>query len=350
LEFKSLGYALLSFGYILLTSGGAVIGALYFNHPAEGVILGQAMGAGLIDIIGIIVLWKRFKVGFHFRTFKSMVRFSLPLVPASFLLLGGQQLPKLILSVYGNLEDVGIYGLAVQIAGFAGLAVLGVQTAITPAVLVNHHKDETPGMLGKLFENFTTVSLMFCTFLSVFAKELILVFSTPAYARAANYVPLIAFSIALNSMYIFFPGKIIRGKSIAQLLASSGGFLAAVISGLILIKIDGIRGAAISTLFSAISFFFIWYKISQQLYYLPVNWFKISKSILLSIVVCCIGFFLISSGINFFSIALKCLILMLFTFLIARGNITKLWDRYGKGYKFLNSLNAGKSRSSYDKK
>lgn len=327
LEFKTKGYALITLGYVLLTSIGAIAGASFFKHPAEGVILGQASGAAIIDIISILMLWNRFRAPFSKDKLREMLRFSLPLVPAGLLLLGGQQVPKFILSMYGSLEDVGIYGLAYQIAGFSALAVLGVQTAITPSVLTNHEAPETPGMLGKLFENFSIVALLFCAFLTVFASELVMIFSVPSYGRAANFVPVLAFGIALNNLYIFFPGKIIKGKSVSQLIASAGAFLVAIVTGLLLTRFDGVRGAAISTLISAATFFLIWCGISQKLYHLPVNWIKMLVVTLITALACAISIFFIPAGLTFYTITIKCGLLILLTCIIAWDYLLLWWKR-----------------------
>jgi O-antigen/teichoic acid export membrane protein len=328
IEFESNRYAILTLGYVLLTSFGAIGGALLFHHPAEGVILGQATGAAIIDIAGVLAHWKRFRVGFDMTRLREMLKFSLPLVPAGLLLLGGQQVPKFILSAYGSLEDVGIYGLAYQIAGFSALAVLGVQTAITPSVLANHQEPGTPDMLGRLFESFTVVALILCSFLSIFAHELVMVFSVPSYGRAANFVPLLAFAIALNNLYIFFPGKIIKGKSTSQLIASTGSFLAAIITGLLLVRFDGVRGAAIATLISAAAFFFIWCYISQKLYALPVNWLKMFIATALTALVCAVGIYFIPAGLSFYVIVMKCGLLILFICLVAWKYLFEWWRRF----------------------
>ncbi len=327
LEFKSQWYAILTLGYVLLTSFGAIGGALFFHNPAEGVIFGQSAGAAIIDIVGILVLWKRFRIGFNMNKLREMLKFSLPLVPAGLLLLGGQQVPKFILSMYGSLEDVGIYGLAYQIAGFSALAVLGVQTAITPSVLANHHESETPKLLGRLFEGFTIVALLLCSSLSIFAHELVMIFSVPSYGSAANFVPFLAFAIALNNLYIFFPGKIIKGKSASQLIASAGSFLVAVAAGLLLIRFDGVRGATLATLLSGATFFFIWCYISQKLYRLPVNWLKLIMATVFTAVVCAVGIFLIPAGITFYVVVLKCGLLFLFSCIIAWNYISEWWKK-----------------------
>ncbi|HMI79761.1 MAG TPA: lipopolysaccharide biosynthesis protein [Ferruginibacter sp.] len=328
LEFKTREYAALTFGYVLLISSGAIIGAMISDRPAEAVILGQATGAAVIDIIAVAMLWRRFSSGFSFKKLREMLRFSLALVPSGLLLLGGQQVPKFILGMYGDLEDVGIYGLAYQIAGFSALAVLGVQTAITPSVLANHEEAGTPKMLGKLFEGFTIVALLLCSFLSIFAHELVMVFSTSSYARAAHFVPFLAFAIALNNLYIFFPGKIIRGKSAAQLVASAGSFVVALAAGLVFIKLDGLRGATVATLLAAATFFFIWCYISQRLYHLPVNWLKLFLAIVLTAAVCAIGIILVPPGITFKIVFIKCGLLILFACSIGWNYISAWWKRY----------------------
>lgn len=328
LEFKSRWYAALTLGFVVLTSCGAVIGAIYYTQPTEGVIFGQAAGAFIVSIIGMIILWKRLNTGFSVIKLKQMLKFSLPLVPAGLLLIAGQHVAKFILGIYGNLEDVGIFGLAYQIAGFSGLAILGVQTAITPSILANHHQNETPKMLGRLFDIFTIVSLIFCSFLSVFSHELVLIFSTPSYIRAADLVPFFAFAIALNGLYIFFPGKIIKGKSVKQLSASIGSFLTALGTGFILIRMDGVRGASLSVLFSSAVFFFIWCYISQKLYHLPIKWFKLLKSTVLAAIVCTVGLYLIPSGIIVYALIMKCILLLLFACVIGWNYLLEIWNKY----------------------
>ncbi len=330
LEFKSSAYALLTIIYVALTIFGAILGALLYRNSAKAVIFGQAAGATVADVIGIIMLWGSFRSGLDTTKLKQMLKYSLPLVPAGLLLIGGQQIPKFILSTYGSLADVGIYGLAYQIAGFSALAVLGVQTAITPSILSNHEKEETPRMLGDLFEGFVVVAFILCSALSIFSNELIMVFSSPNYAGAAKLVPILAFSIVLNAFYIFFPGKFIKGRSKAQLIPSIACFTVAIVAGIALVKIDAVRGAAIATLLSSISFFFIWCYISQKLYPLPINWKRILVMTVFTASFCAAGSLLLPSGLTFFIIILKCSSLLLFSFLIGRKQIIPLWNRYLK--------------------
>ncbi len=333
LEFKTLHYALLSLGYVVLTSLGAFLGAKFYLSPASGVIIGQASGAAIIDVIAVAVLWKRFSMGFTRKHVGTMLKYSLPLVPAGLLLLGAQQLPKLILSTFGQFDEVGIFGLAYQIAGFAGLAVLGVQTAITPSILANHHKEETPGNLGNLFETFVVISLLFCVFLTVFSSELVDFFSSNEYSSAAKYVPFLCFAIALNSLYIFFPGKVIMGKSASQLVASVGSFVMAGIAGYVLSLVDGARGAAIATLLTSATFFFTWYSISQKLYPVPVKWLKVAKVTAISIIVCLLAVFLLPSGFSLLPILLKSILLTAFALIIASDHLIEWKKKYIAGRK-----------------
>lgn len=318
LELQSRGYAIVTLAFVALTSLGAIGGALYFHAPAEGAIWGQVSGAAIVDIVGVFMLRESFRGDFSTVKFREMLKYSLPIVPAGLLLLGGQQAPKFILNVYGSLEDVGIYGLAYQIAGFSALAVLGVQTAITPSILANHRDAETPKMLGRLFERFAIVALVLCVSLSIFSKEIVTIFSASSYRRAEEFVPYLAFAIALNCFYIFFPGKLIKAKSALQLIASSASFLVAIATGYLLIRFDGVRGAALSTLLSSATFFFVWCYTSQKLYRVPVDWLRMFKLTVLAAVTCYIGIFLIPTDNMFYSIAVKSALLLLLFGLVAR--------------------------------
>lgn len=179
--------------------------------------------------------------------------------------------------------------------------------------------------------------MLLCCSLSIFAHELVLIFSVPSYSRAADFVPALAFAIALINLYIFFPGKIIKGKSSSQLVASLGGFLVAVIAGLILVKYDGVRGAALATLLSAAAFFFIWCYISQRLYHLPVNWLKLSGIAFLTAVVCSVGIFFFPAEISAYSIVIKGCILLLFGYLVAGKYIYGWWKKLLAGRQAKNN-------------
>jgi O-antigen/teichoic acid export membrane protein len=311
LEFKTKLYAILTILYVLLNAVGAIVGAKTFHESsAVGVIGGQALGTSISCAIAFFMLKKEFSFGFKMPALKKMISYSLPLVPASFFLIGTQQASKFILGAYGMIEQAGIFGLAMQIAGFSGLALIGVQTAITPAILANHQAADTPKRLGGLFEIFFTLSLLFCAGLSVFAEELIMIFSTPDYITASRYIPILAFGIAFNGLYIFFPGKIINGKSSAQLFASALSFIVSIIAALILVKTEGTMGAAIATLISSITFFCCWYFISQKLYHVPVKWLKLAMHAAIIIATTFIVVRLIPSSVSFSVIFLKSLILL----------------------------------------
>lgn len=310
LEFKTKAYSFFTLGYVFFMAGGSICGILFFQKLAQNVILGQFIGIAIVDFLGIIVYWKLLILGFDFVKLRKMLKFSLPLVFSGVLLLGGQQLPRYILSVYGSLEDVGMFVLSYQIAGFAALSVLGVQTSITPAVLVNHEHKETKKKLGTLFENFVIVSLIFCAGLSVFSKEIVTVFSNVNYLNAAAFVPVLSFSIIFNSLYIFFQGKIIKGKSARQLLPSIGSFFVALITGFVLTKYDGIRGATLATLLSSIAFFTIWVRTSQKLYPIPVNWKKLAKYLCYTIATCCVGVFIFTEKLELHIILIKLILIM----------------------------------------
>lgn len=329
LEFLTKQFAIFTIAYVLFTGIGSLGGAYLSQNRLEGVILGQVIGALIIDLVGLMIFWRIFTMGFESKKLTEMLKYSLPLVLSGLLILGGQQLPKLILIKYGILEDVGIFALASQIAGFAGLSVLGVQTAITPAILVNHQAPETPIMLGRLFEKFSIIGLLFCAFLSIFARELVTLFSTPDYYKAASFVPYLSVALVLNSLYIFFPGKIISRKSSAQLVASGGSFIVAAVAGVFLVKIDGIRGAAMSSLLSAIAFLSIWCCISQKLFNIIVNWFKLIKSIILVVILCFTTILLFPLKITSTFILIKCILLGILMYLIAWEFMLELYKIIG---------------------
>ena len=324
LEFNSRNFAIISIAYILLTSTGTLMGILYFNAGIKGVIWGQMIGTAIVSIFGLYIQFTSFNQNFRYTILIKMLKYSVPLVPAVLLQIGSQQIPKFILSMYSNLEEVGIYGLAYQIASFSALAVIGVQTALTPSILANYKEIETPKMLAKLFERFATFALILCAFLSIFSSEIISLFSNSAYQKSERLVPFLSFAIALNCFYIFFPGKLIFNKSGFQLIASASSFIVATVMGILLTKIDGSRGAALATLISSLIFFSVWCHSSQRLYPLIINWYDLCFSAILVGLVCYITNSELFIVVGIYSIFLKILIFILLVFLISKKYLIEL--------------------------
>ncbi len=225
-----------------------------------------------------------------------MLRFSLPLVPASLSVFASQYASRLILSGVADLASVGIFTFASQIAAIAGLAILGIQSSLTPYVMSHFREPETPVTLARFFEGFTVLAVLLCLCIGLFAPPLIASLAPPTYASAGPLVIVLCPTAIMLQMYIFWPGFLIAERTDRQLWVSLAAGAAAIIANLLLIPWLGLAGAAAASVVSAFVFLGLWCLLANPLYPVPVRWTRVWSVIAVFIVAAIAGSMLATSG------------------------------------------------------
>ena len=271
-EFRTPEYVIISLLFSFMTLGLGLGMGVVMEPPLTGVVLGQAIGAALAVGLGIHVLRGSFRGGIVPERLKEMLRFSLPLVPASLALFVSVYASRLILNAEATLTDVGVYTLASQIAGIATLGAVGVQAALTPLVMAHYREPQTPAQIARIFEGFAGLSLVACLALGLFAPYFLSLFDSLAYEAAGPLVLVIAPGLVMAQMYVFAPGFAIAKRTDLQMWVSFASAAVAVAANYWLIGLWGIMGAAVATLAAAAMFLGLWFLLSQRLYRIPVRW------------------------------------------------------------------------------
>lgn len=286
-ELRSKEYAAVSLMYSLLLLGLTALATLVLNQGLMGVIAAQAIASLMGVLLCMGLLRKSFTFKFDYTVLKSILRFSIPLVPAGLAVFINLYINRFALNHFGSLADVGLYSLANRIAGITTLLLIGVQAAITPLIYQNHSKATTPGEIATLFNGFTTVALLLCLGLSLFAEEIISLISGPEYLGSATLITILAPAVLLSQLYVFAPGMAIAKKTQLQLLVTLIAAAVSLAANWLLVPALGIHGAALATLISSIIFFVFWLHYSQKLYAIPFNWRVVVIAVVLYMA--CIG-------------------------------------------------------------
>lgn len=271
-EMRSKSYALAGVTYALLMLVFTIIYCIWLNLGMVGVMLGQLTAVVFASLLCLWLLRNTFFFQFDIGMLCDMLRFSAPLVPAGLAVFISLYINRFALNHFGSLEDVGHFGLGSRIAGMASLLIMGVQAALTPLVYQHYREPETPGQIARLFSWFMSLALVGCLFLSLFARELLLLFSTSDFMVAAALVGVLAPSLLLSQLYIFAPGIAIQKKTHWQLGVTLISAVVSVVANWFLVPIWGIWGAALATLMSSLVFFLCWLYLSQLLYRIPYVW------------------------------------------------------------------------------
>ena len=282
-ELRSKNFAVASVLFSVSSAVAVVVLAYCLRMGLLGLLLGMVLGALLAVLYGFWNLRDSYKLYFDRGCLADMLVFSVPLVPSSLAVVSTIYMDRIMISHFMAIDDVGIFGVGARLASAVGLLLVGFQGALTPLVYTYYREAETPGHLADIFRYFSVFSLLVCASVSMFARDILSLITTPEYYSAASVVIFLAPAALLAQMYIFSPGIGIAKKTHIMIWANMGGLLLSASLNWLLIPVFGIEGAAFSTCLSHFLVFGIIMAFSQRYYFVPHAWLRISVSCML----CC---------------------------------------------------------------
>ncbi len=217
----------------------------------------------------------------RWRTVKLLARNGVLLIPALISTWALVYIDRLFLVRYVSAEAIGIYAIAVKLASMLGVALLAFSTAWLPFALSIKSQPTAPRTYAKMLTYFCAGSFGLSLGLSLFAHEILLMFTTYKYVDAAQYVwllVLVPLTSGLNSILTI--GLYIE-KRLGQLSWTIG--LAAAINialNFLLIPPFGVFGAAVATATGYMISPILAAWISQRVYPLPYEWGRVLRVLL----------------------------------------------------------------------
>lgn len=255
--------------YTVLTAILTVFFLKYFKMGVSSVFLAQVIAA----LVGITMSFRfaQSSYGFEFDmpALKSLLKFSMPLVPATLTVYGMLYVDRYIINHYLSLNEVGLYSVAYKFASVLGLMTTGVQTALTPLIYTYYMEKDTPYRIATLFRYFCIVVLLIMTIVSVFSREFLMILTNESYYNASSLIPFLLVSFFFTSIINFTPGIFIRKRTMLIVYINIATFMLNLIGNLVFVKIYGAIGSAFATMLSSISYFVIYYLIGNRLYPVP---------------------------------------------------------------------------------
>lgn len=257
-----------------------------FKLGLTGKYIGVLMGGALSAAISTIVLYREGLLRFRFSwpMLRESLLFSIPLLPnvASGWITGVSD--RILLSIYGTLEDTGVYNVGYLLGRGITIFSEAIFMVYGPMIFAMIKKD--PLVARKRIERFVPYYFMFMAWifvaLSLFAPEIIQVVVPKKYSGAALITPIVLFAYFLGSQYKTFTFLLAYQKRTA--LIAVGAIMQAVINfgaNLLLIPLYGKTAAAWTTV-AAIGAYFVWMLFwSQRYFHLQLSYQRIVISGLL---------------------------------------------------------------------
>jgi O-antigen/teichoic acid export membrane protein len=244
----------------------------------EGIFISKIISPLFIIIILIPYLIKHIKPGFEKTFLFELVKYSFPVMIASFVITLLNQADRYILGYLTNMNNVGIYGLAYNISGLINFLIISPFTLAFTVISWKKLNDEN----AKRFFTKTTTYLFFTVIyislvIALFTPHLIKIFTLRTeYWEASKYVPWIILAMPFYGIHFIgiFSFYVTKNTKFVLLSYLAALFVNIALNFLIIPHFE-IFGACIVNIFSFIVLSIVIYYFSKSNYFFKYEWNKI---------------------------------------------------------------------------
>ncbi len=242
--FLSVGRTIIQ--YILM-----VIFVVHYNMGLYGSYLGRLAGCIPFAVIYFLIIRTKGIFYFNKQQIKDALTFSLPLLPGALSYLVISILDRIILERYVSLYELGIYSIASTLALTLNIVILGMYRSFEQKIFRAHNEKGYKELVDKLYRIYITLLYISGFMMIVFAKEILVFFTTSKYHSAEEYIAYLTLAVIISGMNTFLSTLLIADNN--RKVVSYASFASAIISfiiNLLLIKYFGVLGACIASIIS----------------------------------------------------------------------------------------------------
>jgi O-antigen/teichoic acid export membrane protein len=262
--------AILSVCQLVTTLAMTIWLVIMLRKGLYGVYLSNLLVSFVFAVIGLFLLRKWFSSSISVSRSRELLKYGIPLVPASVAYLVMTWSDRYFLSYYTTLDQVGLYAIGNKIALLVGLVVGAFQTALGPFAISIQKEEDASRTYANVLTLYLAVTVGIAVALSIFAPEILVVLTTPKFYGASVVVPFLAFSIIGHGAYYIAALGVILTKQTPHIGYTTT--LAAMVNvgcNVLLIPRWGVIGAAVASVLSQwISALALLY-VSQRYYPIP---------------------------------------------------------------------------------
>ena len=272
---------------LLITVGFNVLFILILKIGVVGVFYSQVIAS----FLGVLLMLFMFRKWFHpssfsFSRLKEMLKFSLPLVPATLLywVMNMASVYFLIAYVNDNAE-VGLYQLGGNVANVLSLVTWAFFQAWSAFALSVSKQENAKRIYSFVFELYCVVGFFVAFSLMLGSKDILIIFTHTKYLGAATVIGLLALNVVLMGLpNILAIANSLTKKNESFAVAIALGSIVAVTLFIILIPKYGKEGAALAMIGGNLVVpLYLGYR-TQKLYFIPYNFSRIIVVVLVQFI------------------------------------------------------------------
>ncbi|MBT7782999.1 MAG: oligosaccharide flippase family protein [Anaerolineae bacterium] len=271
---------------ITLQTGTAVLLVRVYNMGIMGYWLGYLIGASLGLILMIWLVRKELVFQISWQKTIELLKYGVPLIPNTLSITALRLADRYLIGTMLGLDQAAVYDIGYKIGSLLNMVVAPFRVAWPAFSFSVMHNPKAP----KIYRDALTFLTAGCSVvvLSVvaFRMELVNFLAPKSYLGATSVIGWVAAAQIFLAIYpIIAIGPKVMKKTRYLAWASVFSAVLNIILNFLLIPSIGILGAAIATFFSYLSLIIFTYFIGQRLFFLPIDWVRLGKLLLASIVV-----------------------------------------------------------------
>lgn len=289
-----------------------------------GIFLSKLIIDALFTSIALYLIYPYLGITFSWFRLKQLLAYGVPLIPASIALWVLNFSNRYFLQYYSSLSDVGLYSVGSRLASIMGLITGAFRTAWGPFALSIHREENARQVYANVLTYYLVLTSGIGIGLSIFAPEIIAIFTTTAYYGASAVISYLAFGlIAYGAYYIFAIGVNITKKTShigwTTMLAAGVN----IILNFLLIPRIGMVGAAIAALVSQWVSAGALLLVSQRYYRIPYKLSDVAVILISSALLIILGNCILLTPL-WLGIPIKVVILILYAVILVVFRIIRL--------------------------
>jgi O-antigen/teichoic acid export membrane protein len=267
----------LALGTILASAAANVLFVLVLRWGAAGVITAMMATNIAGGVAALLLAPASLRARPRPDLMAAVVRGGLPLLPAGIASWALLYADRLFLVRAVSLEEIGVYAIGVKLAAILGVLIEPFKSAWGPLSLSIQQQPDAPATYARVLTYYCAAAFGLALGLSLFAHEVLLVFTTPAYAGAADYVWLLVLGPVASGALTTVSVGLFLAKRLGRIAWSAGAAaLANTLLNLLLIPPLGALGAAIATALGYAASPLLAAALAQRAHPLPFRWSRVA--------------------------------------------------------------------------
>jgi O-antigen/teichoic acid export membrane protein len=254
------------------------------KRGVEGLVTSGVITAALFAAVYLALLIRHLQPSFSLPILRRMLSFGMPLIPVSLSFFLMRSIDRYFLQHYSTAADVGLYSIGCSIGMVMYLAIGAFRMAWIPqkfAIAKQSKQSDAEHQFARILTYYLIVLGFGGVILSVFAREVLLVLTTPKFYGAYTVVPLITLSgILFGARMVTNIGIPVRNKTKFLPPIIIGSAMVNMALNYVLIPPYGMMGAAWATVISYLVMFIAQITVNLHFWYIRYEYGRIAKLVL----------------------------------------------------------------------